>query len=70
MSLERLWVIGKEGVDQTKQLHDSLILTQILVPLQEEHKLPTIAPWRGAGKTLLSKFHTRSFGYKGTSIGP
>ena len=47
MSLECLWVIGKEGVDQTKQLHDSLILTQILVPLQEEHKFPTIAPWRG-----------------------
>lgn len=31
VSLETLWIVGEEGVDETEELHDSLILTKILV---------------------------------------
>ena len=44
MSLESFWVVGEESVHQTKQLHHPLILSQVLMTLQEEHKLPAIAP--------------------------
>ena len=47
MPFERFWVVGEESVDQTKELHHSLVLPQVFVTLQEEHKLPAIAPWKG-----------------------
>ena len=44
VSLEGLRVIGKKGVDQSEQLHHPLVLTQVLVTLQEEHEVLSIAP--------------------------
>lgn len=43
-------VIGQQCVDQTKQLHDSLILPQVLVALQQEHELMAITACRGSQK--------------------
>ena len=34
VSLECLWVVAKESVDQPKQLHDPLILPQVFMTLQ------------------------------------
>ena len=36
-------VVHEECVDEAKQLHDSLVLTQVLVAFQEEHEVSTIA---------------------------
>ena len=47
MSFESFWVVCEESVDQTKELHHPLVLPQVFVTLQEEHKLPAIAPWKG-----------------------
>ena len=47
MSFESFWVVREESVDQTKELHHPLILPQVFVTLQEEHKPPAIAPWKG-----------------------
>ena len=47
MPFESFWVICEESVDQTKELHHPLVLSQVFVTLQEEHKLPAIAPWKG-----------------------
>lgn len=44
-------VVGQQCVDQTKQLHDSLILPQVLVALQQEHELVAVAACRGHHKT-------------------
>ena len=46
MSLESFRVIGEEGVDQAKELHDTLVLPQVLMALQKEHEVPTIAACR------------------------
>ena len=45
VSLEGLWVIGEQSVDQTKQLHHSLVLSQVLVTLQQEHEVTPITPY-------------------------
>ena len=45
MSLEGLGVVAKESVDKSKQLHDSLVLSEIFVTLQQEHVVTTITPW-------------------------
>lgn len=39
-------VVGQQRVDQTKELHDSLILPQVLVALQQEHELVAVATCR------------------------
>ena len=43
VSLEGLGVVAKESVDQSKQLHHSFVLSQVLVTFQQEHIVPTIA---------------------------
>ena len=43
VSLKGLGVVAKESVDQSKQLHHSFVLSQILVTFQQEHIVPTIA---------------------------
>lgn len=43
MSLEGLRVISEQCIDQPKELHDSLILPQVLMALQKEHEITTIA---------------------------
>ena len=43
MSLECLWVIAEESVDQAEELHDPFILPQILMSFQQEHKVTPIA---------------------------
>ena len=43
MVLEGLGVIGEQCVDQTKELHDALVLPQVFVALQQEHELGAIA---------------------------
>lgn len=44
-------VVGQQCVDQTKQLHDSLILPQVFMALQQEHELVAITACRGRHKT-------------------
>ena len=44
MSLEGLRVIVEESVDQSKELHYSLVLSQVLVTFQQEHEILSIAP--------------------------
>lgn len=44
-------VVGQQCVDQTKKLHDSLILPQVLVALQQEHELVAVTACRGRHKT-------------------
>ena len=58
MSFESFWVVGEESVDQTKELHHPLILPQVFVTLQEEHKLSAVAPWKGreVGESEVKNF--------------
>lgn len=44
VSLERLSVLLQERVDESKELHDSLVLSQILVSFEEEVVVFAIAP--------------------------
>lgn len=44
-------VVGQQRVYQTKQLHDSLILPQVLVALQQEHELVAVAACRRCHRT-------------------
>lgn len=44
-------VVGQQCVDQAEQLHDSLVLPQVLVALQQEHELVAIAACRGRHTT-------------------
>lgn len=46
-------VIGQQCVNQAKQLHDSLILPEVLVALQQEHELMAVAACRGRHKHHL-----------------
>lgn len=43
MALERLGILLEEGVDETEELHDPLVLTKIFVALEEEVVLDAIA---------------------------
>jgi hypothetical protein len=43
MTLERLRILLKKGVDETEELHDPLVLTEILVTLEEEVVLDAVA---------------------------
>ena len=43
VSLEGLGVVAKQRIDQPKQLHDSLVLSQVLVTLQQKHEVTAIA---------------------------
>lgn len=43
-------VVCQKSVDQTKQLHDSLILPQVFVALQQEHELVAITACRWFNK--------------------
>lgn len=45
MPFECYRIIRKQRVDQTKQLHNSLILPKIFMAFQKEHKLGTIASY-------------------------
>lgn len=49
---QRRWVVGQKRVDQAKQLHDSLVLPQVLVALQQEHELMAVASCRGSHSIL------------------
>lgn len=40
-------VVGQQRVDQAEQLHDPLVLPQVLVALQQEHELVAVAACRG-----------------------
>lgn len=40
---EGVWVTNEESVDQTKELHHPLILSKVLMTLQQEHKVTSIA---------------------------
>lgn len=52
-------VIGEQRVNQAEQLHDSLVLPQVLVALQQEHELVAVTTCRGRHKTQHSfKFHS------------
>lgn len=44
-------VVSQQCVDQTKQLHDSLVLPQVLMAFQQEHELMAITACRGRHKT-------------------
>lgn len=44
-------VVSQQRVDQTKQLHDALVLPQVLVTFQQEHELVAIAACRGRHNT-------------------
>lgn len=51
-------VIGEQRVNQAKQLHDSLVLPQVLVAFQQEHELMAVTAWRRRRKTQHPfKFH-------------
>lgn len=45
-------VIGKQRVNQAEQLHDSLVLPQVLVALQQEHELVAVAACRRRQKHI------------------
>ena len=47
MSLEGLLVGRQQCVDELKQLHHSLVLTEVLVTFEEEHVLTAITPGGG-----------------------
>lgn len=40
--MRSVWLSVQQHVDQTEQLNDSLVLAQILVPLQQEHVVPPV----------------------------
>ena len=42
VSLEGLGVVAKQRVNESKQLHDPLVLSEVLVTLQQEHEVTTI----------------------------
>lgn len=42
------WVIGQQSVDQSKELHHSFILAEILMALQKEYELMPIASWKAS----------------------
>ncbi len=44
MSLERLWVIVEQCVNESEELHHSLILPQVLMTFKQEHKVLPITP--------------------------
>lgn len=46
-------VICQQSVDQTKQLHDSLILPQVFMALQQEHELMAITACRWFNKHII-----------------
>ena len=52
MSLGGFLISSQERVHQTKQLHHSLVLTQVLVTFQQEHELRAIAPYKSGRKTI------------------
>lgn len=55
---QRCRVISEQCVNQAEQLHDSLVLPQILVALQQEHELVAVAACRGRHKPQhLFPFH-------------
>ncbi len=43
MAFEGLRVVGKKGIDQSKQLHHSLVLPQVFVAFEKEHEVLTVA---------------------------
>lgn len=49
-------VIGEQRVDQAEQLHDSLVLPQVLVALQQEHELVAVAACRSHQKYIFLNF--------------
>lgn len=59
---QRCRVISQQSVDQTKQLHDSFILSQILVALQQEHELMAITSCKdGAIKYIIDTLLTANY---------
>ena len=50
MSLEGVLVGSQQCVDELKQLHHSLVLTEVLVTFEEEHVLTTITACGGEGE--------------------
>lgn len=53
-------VVGEQRVNQAEQLHDSLVLPQVLVALQQEHELVAVAACRGRQKHIsLNSMRTK-----------
>ena len=50
MSLEGVLVGSQQCVDELKQLHHSLVLTEVLVTFEEEHVLTAITACGGEGE--------------------
>ena len=54
ISLAGLSVVAKEGVDEPEELHDALVLPQVLVALEEKRVLaPIAADHRQLARPLL-----------------
>lgn len=49
-------VIGEQRINQAEQLHDSLVLPQVLVALQQEHELVAVASCRRHQKHIFLNF--------------
>lgn len=60
VSLESFRIIVKQSVDQPKQLHYSLILSQVLVTFQQKHEVLSIASYMY--KTTTTQSHHRNIG--------
>ena len=60
VSLESFRVIVEQSVDQPKQLHYSLILSQVLVTFQQEHEVLPIAScmYKHNHNAIKSQEHT------------
>ena len=55
---ERLGVAQKKRVDQTEELHDPLVLSQVLVALQQERVRPSVGPTNAKlARTLLRYYY-------------
>lgn len=59
----------QQRVDQPEQLHDPLVLAQVLVPLQQEHVAPPVRALNcQASRPLLRLYHLDGEVNKGISL--
>ena len=57
---ERLRVVEEERVDEAEELHDALVLPQVLVALEQEHVLAAVAAHdRQLPRPLFRGYHLR-----------
>lgn len=58
MSFEGFGILLQQGIDETEKLHDSFVLTQVLVTLEQEIVIDAIAPNNfELARTLLLREH-------------